>query len=105
MSAIVRGTTPTIQYTFSTVDLTDLASAVLTISQRETVITLDLDDAAVDAAHGVLSWTLTQEDSLKLSPARTADIRLDWLLTNGTRGAGKTLQVSVSNPGVNEVMT
>ena len=103
MSEIVRGTTPTIRYTFSTVDPADLSKAVLTISQRGTArITKALTAATV--GEGTLSWTLTQAETLSLSKTR-AEIKLDWLLESGVRGAGATMEAEVSDPGVNEVMT
>lgn len=103
MSEIVRGTTPTIRYTFSTVDPADISNAVLTIAQRGTArITKTL--AAATVGEGTLSWTLTQAETLSLSKT-DAEINLDWLLESGIRGAGVTLDVKVLNPGVNEVMT
>lgn len=105
MSDIVRGTTPTIKYTFSTVDLTELESAVLTISQRSVTVQKTLSAAVVDSEAKTLSWTLTQSETLELTAGSATEIKLDWLLQNGTRGAGNSITVNVLKPGVNEVMT
>ena len=103
MSAIVRGTTPTIIYNFSTVDVANIASAELTIKQNGVArISKELEEATT--GEGTLAWTLTQAETLSLSRKR-AEIYLDWLLSSGIRGAGKTIEVEVVDPGVNEVMT
>lgn len=44
---IVRGTTPSIRYTFSTLNVADIIDAYLTIVQGETVIEKTLQDAEV----------------------------------------------------------
>jgi len=101
---IVRGTTPTIRYTFSTVDVADITTAILMIKQNGAkVIDRGLDTATIGTAY--LEWKLTQAETLKLTEDILADICLDWLLNDGTRGIGKTATVQVSSSAKNEVIS
>lgn len=103
MSSIVKGTTPTIKYRFSTVDTQDISVAYLSIKQLErTVIERDLSTATVEA--GALSWTLEQEETLNLQRKIPALIFLDYVLVNGLRGAGKTISIEIDPTGKNEVI-
>ena len=65
MAKIIIGTTPTIKYTFSEVNVSDLAVAILTCKQHDCVI---LEKSLTDATVGdkSLSWTLSQAETLKL---------------------------------------
>lgn len=100
---IVQGTTPTIKYTFSTVDTNDISIAWLTIKQlSKTVIERDLSSAIVE--EGSLSWLLTQEESLTLQTKIPATVYLDYLLVNGLRGAGRTVSMDIDPTGKNEVI-
>ena len=84
-SSIIRGTTPTIKFTFSTIDSSDITDAFLTINQNDTkVIEKDIDTASIDT--GEISWQLTQEECLSLELGN-ATFMLNWLLADGTRGA------------------
>jgi hypothetical protein len=101
---IVRGTTPTIRYTFKTLDVTDITTAYLMIKQSGAkVIDRGLDTATVGTDY--LEWKLTQTETLKLTEDILADICLDWLLDDGTRGIGKTVTVQVSSSAKNEVIS
>ena len=99
---IVRGTTPTIRYSFSTINISDLSVAKLVIFQDEAVITKDLSEGSVGVNY--VEWTLSQTDTLALIPSVRAIIKLDWLLSDGTRGVGNTMLCSVGNSAINEVL-
>lgn len=100
---IVAGTTPTFEYTFSSIDVANIVTAIFTIKQtEETVIEKSLSDAVV--SEGKLSWTLSQADTLLLSPLKTTSIYLDYVLNDGTRGAGVTAAATVLKAGKNEVI-
>lgn len=63
---IARGTTPTIQFVFKSIDTADIAVCYLTIKQGDiTLIEKTLDDA-VSVGNGLLEWSLTQEETLML---------------------------------------
>lgn len=103
MTKIVIGTTPTITYKFSVVDVADITSAILTIKERgENIIEKTLADASI--GEDTLSWTLTQQETLDIG-ARPASMMLNWKLRDGTRGASKEENITGVNNHVREVMT
>lgn len=79
---IARGTTPTIEYTFTIVDTSNITKAYLTIKQGRTTIEKDLSEATI--GEGSLSWTLTQEETLALSTKAFADIQCRYKTSDGT---------------------
>jgi len=86
---ITRGTTPTIQYRFKTVDVTDLVVADMRIKQKCVVIDKALSDATVvhDESNNYLSWTLTQAETLSLNAFDNLEIQCRWKLDSGVTGA------------------
>lgn len=85
MSTIIRGTTPTIKYTFKTINAEDISVAYLTIKMgKETLLEKDLTSATVE--EGYILWTLSQEETLAMTDEYIF-VRLNWKLTDGTRGA------------------
>lgn len=102
MNEIIRGTTPTIQYTFSVVAVSNINKAFLTIKAGgSVVITKDIIDAEVGQKS--LSWTLSQADTLKLTFPECA-IMCNWILNDGTRGASKETIVHISENHLAEVV-
>lgn len=100
---IIKGTTPTITFTFSEVLTEDIAKAILTITQYgRTAIRRDLSTAVVDV--NTLSWKLQQDETLKLTTGTESEIICDWLLNDGTRGRSIIRKESVEHTGVNEVI-
>lgn len=100
---IIAGTTPTIEWTFAEINPADMTTALFTIKQiGKAVIEKDLTTATLD--EGKMSWTLTQAESLKLSPGVLTEIFLDYVLQDGTRGAGVTTPANVVPAGKNEVI-
>ena len=103
MNTLVRGTTPLIIYTFETVSPSDLSSAYLILKQNgEEKIRKSLENCTL--GNMTLTWTLTQEETLSLVAGASCLICLDWVKEDGTRGVGKTTQVSVSSSAINEVI-
>ena len=99
---IISGTTPTIVYTFSTIDVSMIRSAVLTIrSENRVTILKNLEDASIEASS--LYWKLTQEESLSLKVGK-ASIMLNWVLNDGTRGVSRTADLMVAANDINEVI-
>lgn len=101
MATIIRGTTPTIKYTFSTIQVSDLALAYLTIVQDgQTIIEHDLSEAIIGEAD--IAWTLTQAETLMLT--RQASAMLNWKLADGTRGASEKATIQMSENYKDEVI-
>lgn len=90
--SIVRGTTPTIRFTFSEVPVESIAVAYLTVEQNgERVVELDLTTAETGADY--LQWTLAQEDTVKLSEKWNCDIQCRYKTTDGTAYASQIYSV------------
>lgn len=84
MNNIIKGTTPTISYTFDIVHVSDITKAILTIKRSgEIRVERDLTTASVGADK--LSWTLTQAETLSVDG--NASVMLNWVTSDGTRGA------------------
>ena len=100
---IVRGTTPTIKFCYSTIDVNDITVAYLTIKQlKNTVIERDISTAFKDEHH--IYWTLSQEETLLLSTKSSADVKCDWKTTLGLRGESHKRSFMVVNPGKDQVI-
>lgn len=93
MNQLTRGTTPTITFTFSNVDITSMNVAYLTIKQSKNVIEYDLESAVLDTENNSLAWTLTQADTLLLSPNLKVAIQVRYKLNDDTAGASQVYQV------------
>lgn len=104
MNEIIRGTTPTITFSFSTVRPADIAVAYLTITGlcSNLVIQRELDSATV-TSDGI-SWTLTQEETLLLVVGMMVQVLCDWRLADGTRGRSKAVTYRVGETAKNEVI-
>ena len=102
MAQIIRGTTPTIQFTFNNVPVGNISTAVMTIRQAcAKKAEKDLTEAT--AGDKTLSWTLTQEESLSLANG-VCKIQCNWLLADGTRGASKIYNVEITANQIHEVI-
>lgn len=101
--AIIKGTTPTIIFTFSEVDVAHITTAFLVIKQNDTVI---IDKPITDAVIGEdsIEWKLTQLETLSLSENRMAEVCCDWKLADGTRGRSNKIEERVEKAGKNGVI-
>lgn len=104
MDEIIRGTTPTITFSFSSVRPSDISAAYLTISgiYNTDSVSRDLDSATVSSDS--LSWTLTQEETLRLTAGGPVQVLCDWKLSDGTRGRSKAATLKIGDTGKNEVI-
>lgn len=84
---IVRGTTPSIRYTFSTLNVADIIDAYLTIVQGETVIEKTLQDAEVGEDY--LDWTLSQAETVQLDDKTNCQIQCKYKMQDGKVYASK----------------
>ena len=105
MDEIARGTTPTIEFDFGEeIDVTDLTVADFSIQQAGVAkIEKALSAATVSAEHHLVSWKLTQTESLNLDTGK-AQIFCDWKLDDGTRGVNEEYFVKVIKSGKNEAI-
>ena len=104
--AIIRWTTPTIDFTFKTIQVSDIDEAYLVVKQWDnTVIEKDITSATVDTDANTLSWTLTQAEAGLLTTGKRSSVMCDWVTSGGTRGRSKVLDSSVENSGKNEVIS
>lgn len=104
MIEIVIGTTPSLIFTFKTVNPFDLTRAVLTIQQLgRTIVERDLTSATLNSDS--VSWTLTQEETLLFSASNDAEILVNWLDNNGTRGVSVKSRCKFIRNSINEVMS
>ena len=101
-SQIIRATTPTIEFAFKTVSVSNISAAILTIKQGGVVL---IEKALSEATIGEksLSWTLTQEECLTLNNGK-ATIMLNWLTADGTRGASRENSAEVIPNHITEVI-
>lgn len=85
---IARGTTPTIKYTFTIINPSDITVAYLTIKQGSVTIERDIDTATVN--EDSIEWTLTQEETLALSTKTDALIQCRYKTGDGKAYITKT---------------
>lgn len=102
MAAIIRGTTPTIEYTFKTVNVDNIVTAYLTIMQRGVVI-IEKDLSQADIGEKSLSYSLSQEETLSLAIGK-ASMMHNFVLGDGTRGASDEVEVDIERNHKNEVI-
>ena len=103
MIKIIRGTTPTITYTFKTITTSEITAAYLTVKQRDAVvIEKDIDTAVIGQKD--ISWTLTQAETLQFASYTDAGIMINWKLVDGTRGASKEKRITPADNHLTEVI-
>ena len=98
---VIKGTTPTIEYTFSTVQLSNMTKAIMTIKAGGNII-VQKDMTTATVGQNKLSWTLTQSETL--SCGSETKVMLNWLLADGTRGATKECVLVFGENHINEVI-
>lgn len=102
MANIIKGTTPTIQYTFKTVDVSFITTAILTIKQGGVLAVEKTLEAAI-IGESTISWRLTQEETLALLVG-TVTMMINWVTSDGTRGASKKDMVVIEGNDIEEVI-
>lgn len=103
---IVRWTTPTIIYRFSdAVEVANIAKAFLTAKIRGVpMFELNLSAAIVNQSQNTVSWKLTQAQTGSLPYKQTGELFMDWMLSDGTRGAAVETTFEAWDSGKNEVI-
>lgn len=100
MATIIRGTTPTLQYNFNSVQVSNITVAYMTIKQGDTIV-VEKDLAAAVAGAKSLSWTLTQAETLAIATGQ-AEAMINWKLNDGTRGASSKNIVAINRNHIEE---
>lgn len=101
MDKIIKGTTPTIKYTFMTIAVSDVTAAYLTITDGSNIIEKDISTADVTSTS--IGWTLSQAETLSLTSSMVT-VRLNWKTNDGTRGASERAYVTVESNELDEVI-
>lgn len=101
--AIIRGTTPTVQFVFSDVEAAQIEVAFLFIKQKNTPV-IERDISTASSGDNYISWTLTQEETLALTESVTAKVVCDWRTFSGLRGRSEVFTANVESSGKNEVI-
>ena len=101
MVEIVRGTTPTLVFTFPAGTLLGVQDIVLSISQVTRRQTKSGLREAIDG--NTLTVTLTQQDTLFFAEG-VAEMQLNWIYTNGHRAASVVITCTYSRNLHAEVM-
>ena len=102
MAQIIRGTTPTIQFTFAHVTVSNIGTAIFTIKQFGEIL-VEKDKTEATIGQKTMSWTLSQEESLSLAYG-VCTVMINWLLADGTRGASKLYNIEVTANHILEVI-
>lgn len=89
---IIRGTTPTIKFTFNVVDPANIAAAYLTIT-GQTVTEKDISSMTV--GEDFVSWDFTQEETLAFTPGKEVAIQLRYRTTDGKAYATRRIRETV----------
>lgn len=89
MIEIIKGTTPTIKYTYTNINPSTFTVALLTVKRNNTVLVeRDLTTATIDGM--TIAWTLTQAETLSVDGK--AEIMCNFV-SAGIRGASKRTAV------------
>lgn len=89
---IPRGTTPSIPFTFKTIDTATIVVAYLTIEQAGVQI-LEKDLSEAVATEGKLEWTLTQEETLAIRDNIEMRIQCRYRTNDGSALASRIYDV------------
>ena len=104
MVKIIIGTTPTIHYNFRVADPEDFTAAYLTIKDAAgtEVLRKTLEDATVDTKS--IEWKLSQAETLAFDVGAQYSMMVNWLTTDGTRGASATELLICDDNHIREVI-
>lgn len=99
-----RYTTPTMALIINKPELTDAAALFVTFKQGSNVLTIDDNITITPTDTGVqLEVELTQLQTSGFNPGN-AQIQVNWLETDGKRGATEVASVSITDNLLNSVL-
>jgi hypothetical protein len=73
---IIQGTTPTVSFTFTDIDVNELTVCYLTMTQDNLVIEKTLEEAEI--GENVLTWRLTQAETLSIDADKQLRLQLRY---------------------------
>lgn len=88
---IIRGTTPTIKFTFKTVDPQQIVTAYLTMKQGELVIEKNLADGTV--GENYIEWRLSQAETVSLDDDENIKIQCRYKIADSSAYVSKIYSV------------
>ena len=92
MSSLIRGTTPSLKFTYSDIDMLSINVAYMTIRQLgSNIIEKDLTEATVGSNY--LLWKLTQEETLLIKENAKIEVQCRLKLNDGTAIASKVYEL------------
>ena len=92
MNSLIRGTTPSLKFTYSDIEMSSIDVAYLTIRQLgNNIIEKDLSSATVGSDY--LLWKLTQEETLLLRNNAKVEVQCRLKLNDGTAIASKVYEM------------
>lgn len=102
MANIRVGTTPNIIFTFKSVSVENITTAILTIMKNgNEVLRKTIESATVGDKS--LTWKLSQEDTITVGDGN-ASCMLNWVTSDGTRGASDELVLMFDANHIEEVI-
>lgn len=93
---IIRGTTPTIGFSFKAIDGTEIAVAYLTVKQNR-VVMIERDITTATATESNITWDLTQAETLSLKPKDKVKIQCRYKLNSGKVYRSRTFEDDVDD--------
>ena len=105
MNKIIRGTTPSIKFTFKTIRTSDITAAYLTVKNKDTgTVVLDKDLTAANVTTGAISWQLSQTETLAWNTGEIFRAMLNWKTSDGLRGSSEKIYWIMDDNDKNEVI-
>lgn len=107
MLKILQGTTPKIVIEIDPDDLavSDVTKLELAIQHDETLIIKALEDVTVDSEANTIAYTLTEAETLAMSPARNMRVQVRFALSGGDIIGTEVLPVRITNLMSEEMMS
>ena len=103
---ITIGTTPTIIFNnFKIIKVGQIKEAILIIKQNNLFKTIKRDLSTAEVTTKEIAWTLTQEETLMLSPNVQATVCMNFLTNTGLRGTSKPVNCYIEDNPLKEVMS
>ena len=100
MNQIIRGTTPTINYSFSFAASTIEKTRIYFIQGNETLLTKDEDDCTMNG--NTVSVTLTEAETYLFSVKKRLETNARVMQTGGFVGATKSVFIDIDDTGGGE---
>lgn len=89
---VIRGTTPSITFTITQVRIADIAVAYMTMKQSGQLL-LEKDLSEATTGDKMLTWDLSQSETLGIDPQATVSVQLRYRTNAGKAYASKIYNV------------